>query len=64
MYKLESSITPEQMLYTKSFQRDTMKFTWDNMRIIMNGHLVDLPLGVFVSLKDKIRACCLVVKDG
>ena len=30
----------------------------------MNGHLVDLPLSVFVPLKDKIRACCIVEKDG
>ena len=30
----------------------------------MNGHFVDLPLSVFVPLKDKIRACCMVVKNG
>ena len=64
MYKCESPITPEQILYKKSFLWDMIKFTWDNMRLHMNGHLVDLPLGVFVSLKDKIRACCMVAKNG
>ena len=29
----------------------------------MNGHS-DLPLSVFVPLKDKIRACCMVAKNG
>ena len=64
MYKLKSSITAEQMSYTKSFMWDMIKFTWHNMRLHMNGHLVDLPLSVFVPLKDKIRACCLVAKNG
>ena len=40
-----------------------IKFTWDNMRLYMNGHSVDLPLSVFVPLKDKIRACHMVVKN-
>ena len=48
MYKLKSPITPEQMLYTKSFLWDMIKLTWDNMRLHMNGHLVDLLLNVFV----------------
>ena len=30
----------------------------------MNGHSVDLPLCVFVPLKDKNRACHKVAKDG
>ena len=29
----------------------------------MNGHLVDLPLSVFVPLKDKIRAYHMVEKN-
>ena len=29
----------------------------------MYGHLVDLPISVFVSLSDKIRACCMVARD-
>ena len=64
MYKLKSPINPEQMLHTKSFLWDTFKFTWDSMILYMNGHLVDLPLSVFVPLKDKIRACHMVVKNG
>ena len=64
MYKLESPITPEQMSYTKSFLWDMIKFTWDNMRLHMNGHVVDLPLSMFVPLRDKIRACHMAVKDG
>ena len=64
MYKLESPITPEQMAYTKWFLWDMIKFTWDNMRLHMNGHLVDLPLSVFVPLKDKMRACHTVAKNG
>ena len=64
MYELESPITPEQMLYTKSFLWEMIKFTWDNMRLPMNGKSVDLPLSVFVPLKDTIRACCMVAKNG
>ena len=30
----------------------------------MNSHLVDLPLSVFVHLKDKIRAHHMVAKNG
>ena len=30
----------------------------------MNGHSVDLPLSLFVPLKDKIRAHCMVAKNG
>ena len=33
------------------------------MRLHMNGHSVDLPLSVFVSLKDKIRAQHMVAKN-
>ena len=64
MSKLKSSIIPEQMSYIKSFLWDTIKFTLDNMRLHMNGHLVDLSISVFVALKDKIRACHMVAKDG
>ena len=64
MYNLKSPITPEQMSYTKSFLWDMIRFTWDNMRLHMNGHLVDLSLSVCVSLKDKIKACKMVAKDG
>ena len=53
MYKLESPITPEKMLCTKTFLWDMIKFTWYNVRLHMNGHLVDLPLNVFVPLKEK-----------
>ena len=34
------------------------------MRLYMNGHLVDLPLSVLVPLKDKIRVCHIVPKNG
>ena len=34
------------------------------MRLHMKGHLVDLPLSVFVPLKDKIRACHMVAKNS
>ena len=63
MYKLQFPITHEQMLYTKSFLLDTINFTRENMSLHMNGHLVDLPLSVFVPLKNKIRACCMVAKN-
>ena len=63
MYKVKCPITAEEMSYTKSFLWDMIKFTWDNMRLHMNGHLVDLPLSVFVPLKDKIRACHMVTKN-
>ena len=63
MYKLISPITPEQMSYIKSFLWNMIKFTWDNMRLHMNGHLVDLPLSLFVPLKHRIRAGHMVAKD-
>ena len=63
MYKLKPPITPEQMSYPKSFLWDTIKFTWDNMWLHKNGHSVDLLLSVFVPLKGKIRACCMVAKE-
>ena len=52
------------MSYTKSFLWDMIQLTWDNMRLHMNGHSVDLPLSVFVPLKDKIRAWHMVAKNG
>ena len=63
MYKLKSPITPE-LMYSTSFLWDMIQFTWDNMRLHMNGHSVDLSLSVFVPLKNKIRASCMVAKNG
>ena len=63
MYKLENTITPEQMSYHKSFLWDTIHFEWHSVHFHMNDQHVNLPSSVTIPLKDKIRAKALIVID-
>ena len=63
LFKIIGMLKPENIKLNQNYIWDTLEIDWKEVSVTFNDNKINLPRGVTIKLKDKIKIRCLMKKE-
>ena len=63
LFQIYGQLTLDQIILERNYLWDVIKIDWGEVSVTLNGAIIQLPISVTVSLRDKYRLRDLISKN-